>query len=1386
MPETPPPGATPTGFQRNPSGGIRWQPPTPEELALLLPGYEIECLLGRGGMGAVYKGLQKALDRPVAIKILPPDLDDADGSFAERFKNEARLMAKMDHPAIVAVFDFGVMSAGQLYFVMAFIDGTDVARMISEQGCLPAEHALAVTAHVCDALAYAHARGVVHRDIKPANVLINMEGQVKVADFGLAKAADAEGAGLTKTGLAMGTPDYVAPEALILGADVDGRADLYAVGVMLYQMLTGVVPRGAWKDACVVVPGLDRRFDDIIDRAMQTDPSDRYQSAEELRRDLDVILTTPMVQERGESSVAIPKQVLLASQTRRAPAKKAATAVAVKAVSSEPASKLPWIIGIAAAVVIGLGGLVMMGKRGGEERAVTTAPKTAPVTTSPAPPLSVSPVDSGSLPPSPASPPILSVSSAPTPQVAASSETFPPGRWVKVYTKFEDLPEELRKADSGVKFEDGWIRGMMANQVLGIPRSLSSNYAIRLRSTALSGEGINGEGIAVRKQESEDSAKRGHYFSKLAGGKFMIQQMTGGSYRTPFSSIPPDRPAKGQDYTLEVGVVGRRLVSRLNSSIATVLMDDEFNQGTAFLSFPDPIRDIEVINLDGLPEAEALKLLGVDETGKDLRQPTALTSSSPAPPVSTSSSPTASAQFPPGQWVKVFSKFEDLPEKVRKIDTKIKVIDGKVVPTKNMDIRVDSLKTGSLGIRAVIDNTVTRLNLGQSGIGNVQPRINQAKSEVEIVTIPINESTKVISTLSLPSFNSSVPHSIEFTKVDDLYFLRVNDQLVGSCSYDEHSLSFPSITGMAPISDIEVINLDGIPEAEALRLVGVDEQGNDLRAPAAKEAEAKTAAEQEASAIAAIPELKELHAQFEKLRAERVEAVFTADLATLNTGYLGGLDRTIAEEKRDGHLDGVLALEAEKKLVQGAGLAKSRPDAGGLASPPPCPIPADEESTPEALKKLRQIYRDSFAKLETQRTANLKTLTDPLGVRLKQLESSLTQKNRIDDAKFVRGYRERLEQGSAGTPAGSEATPKEAGKSADSPATKFPSGDDRKAAEYALDLGGKIEIRTNRGLLPIARKEDLPTAQFEITRITIGRNGGGKPSIPFAGLAPFSGLGSLEFFEANAINVTDADAEVFATTPSLNQLHLMTSDSLKGESFDSLTEIKNLRILNVSYSVISPEGFAKIARLPLLKELSATQCGLIDDDLLLLKDAGSLETLGLARNPVTLSGWTQLAGLKLKEIQYNPETGKSDQWAIDLAKAFPDLTHIQLVIDTEPVPQDFAALSVYDRMVELSLSCRLGGVALTEAIARHEDLQILHIQPPNPIEMDEGSFEPLLSLKKLHTLTVQNVVNFSSADLMTLSGHKNLRRLNLKGCPKITEADLAGFTAERPDVTVTR
>ncbi len=246
-------------------------------------------------MGAVYQGWQKSLRRLVAIKILPPGLQDNGGNFAERFQREAHAMARFSHPGIVGVHDAGETASGLFYFVMEYIEGTDVQKLVRSQGPLSTDQALAITAHVCDALAYAHKRGVIHRDIKPSNIMVDAEGQVKVADFGLAKLANDDSAALvTGTNVSMGTPDFMAPEALYGIGQVDHRADLYAVGVMLYQMLTGEVPRGRFDLPSVHRPGVDPRFDAIVDRAMQRNPEKRYSSAADIRTDLEKIRSDPL------------------------------------------------------------------------------------------------------------------------------------------------------------------------------------------------------------------------------------------------------------------------------------------------------------------------------------------------------------------------------------------------------------------------------------------------------------------------------------------------------------------------------------------------------------------------------------------------------------------------------------------------------------------------------------------------------------------------------------------------------------------------------------------------------------------------------------------------------------------------------------------------------------------------------------------------------------------------------------------------------------------------------------------------------------------------------------------------------------------------------------
>ncbi len=260
-------------------------PPTLEEMAALFPQFEILELIGKGGMGAVYKVRQKQLDRIVALKILPPAIGRSP-AFSDRFAREAKALAKLNHPGIVTLHEFGRQE--ELYFIlMEYVDGVNLAQLMRSNRISPRE-ALAIVPQICDALQFAHDQGIVHRDIKPENVLLDRLGRVKVADFGLAKlTGDAPQAFLpdlhssplhTEAGKVMGTPQYMAPEQIDHPADVDHRADIYALGVVFYQMLTGELP-GSEIQAPSRKVHIDVRLDEIVLRALEKNPEARYPHA---------------------------------------------------------------------------------------------------------------------------------------------------------------------------------------------------------------------------------------------------------------------------------------------------------------------------------------------------------------------------------------------------------------------------------------------------------------------------------------------------------------------------------------------------------------------------------------------------------------------------------------------------------------------------------------------------------------------------------------------------------------------------------------------------------------------------------------------------------------------------------------------------------------------------------------------------------------------------------------------------------------------------------------------------------------------------------------------------------------------------------------------------
>jgi serine/threonine protein kinase len=565
---TPRPGSGKTG------GGRGWSPPSIEELQAALPQYEITKFIAHGGMGAVYKGTQKTLKRTVAIKVLPPEMAAGDVlNFADRFKREAQAMARLSHPNIVAVFDAGETPDVLLYFVMEFIEGTDVAQLIASERRLDADRAVLIIAAVCEALAFAHEEGIVHRDIKPSNIMIDKRGRVKVADFGLAKVTCTDATLVTQSHVAMGTPDFIAPEAMLSGISVDGRADIYAVGVMLYQMLTGIVPRGRFELPSGVVPQVDKRFDTIVDKAMQADRDKRYSTASEMKKEVERVAQeradTPA---RSENSVAKQESQPAAHGNAITPVHQWRTAALARA---------PIIITATAILLVGTGFLIWK--------------KDQPPTRTGAPKLS-------------------GVSSSPSPQVPASSSPSAlaqlpvsiQARAIKLW----DTPEKV-KGGAGVKWENHALR--LDNRGLGPPK-LSVRDVI-LRASILA----NPDAVQIKLHLRNPPGHSGNDTSYLLGinvGTRTLRLFTHATGESRELATWQLSRAYGLDewVRLEFRAIGDVLTVIADGQVLGSVRDGTIHDPGSFELYAESngyFRDISYIPLDGLPEAEALKLAGV-------------------------------------------------------------------------------------------------------------------------------------------------------------------------------------------------------------------------------------------------------------------------------------------------------------------------------------------------------------------------------------------------------------------------------------------------------------------------------------------------------------------------------------------------------------------------------------------------------------------------------------------------------------------------------------------------------------------------------------------------------------------------------------------------------
>lgn len=542
------------------------------------------------------------------------------------------------------------------------------------------------------------------------------------------------------------------------------------------------------------------------------------------------------------------------------------------------------------------------------------------------------------------------------------------------------------------------------------------------------------------------------------------------------------------------------------------------------------------------------------------------------------------------------------------------------------------------------------------------------------------------------------------------------------------------------------------------------------------------------------PELTLLRQHYDKVVAERVTAPFDAALGTLNTKFTVALNKAVTDAQTAGNLPAVLAIEEDKKRIAGK-----------------LPLPdADDEQTPDSLKKLRAIYREQFKKLDDQRAANHNTILPGYTAKLQELEVTLTKAARVDEAKEIMTYRQELSLGMAAT------TPAPAATNGSTPApektsaakTNYPKGDDRKAAEWVLSVGGTVTLAVGGKETAVSDAPSLPRARFEVTKVSLSFSADKPPAVPITDLLPLAGLQGLRdllivevktltdahlavlpslpallLFESFQGSFTDASFLYLANTSTLRVVNLRDQRSITGSGLAALAKLDSLVHLNVSGCPLSEAGIGELAQLTQLQVLFVDSTPFSDAHLPVLDGMRQLRDFQVKSATVTaagIAGRKSLAGLKVLAMSLGAGDGVSQAGA--LAEACPVLDNLIITgrIDAPLTAEDIAELKAFPKLLKLKLYHP--GI-MEESVAGISALPKLQSLGFGYLKFTDACLPALVAHKNLWDLDFGEA-QITDAGLLSLTKMKSLKRVKVNGCPKLTAAALAAFQKARPDVKV--